>query len=83
MAQQMAKLPSNHEFIVTIFSFVYVTTHLILLFSESMCKWDLSSIPSLEGDDIIFMLTDLHLPGEVDWITDWVMMQNCFGHKFL
>lgn len=61
-----------------------------------MCKWEgkldqvkdhIGSehdyIPLLEGDDIIFMLTDLHLPGEVDWITDWVMMQNCFGHQFL
>ena len=63
----------------------------------SMCQWEGNldqlkehlgndcqfKVPILEGDDIIFMLTDLHLPGEVDWITDWVMMQNCFGHQFL
>jgi len=31
------------------------------------------------GEDIVFLATDITLPGAVDW----VMMQSCFGHNFM
>lgn len=31
------------------------------------------------GEDIVFLATDINLPGAVDW----VMMQTCFGHHFM
>lgn len=31
------------------------------------------------GEDIVFLATDIALPGAVDW----VMMQSCFGHHFM
>lgn len=37
------------------------------------------SITTLQGEDIIFLATDINLPGAVDW----VMMQSCFGHHFM
>ncbi|KAI4787855.1 hypothetical protein KUCAC02_036213 [Chaenocephalus aceratus] len=32
-----------------------------------------------EGEDIVFLATDINLPGAVDW----VMMQSCFSHHFM
>uniref|UniRef100_A0A1B0FGE3 E3 ubiquitin-protein ligase n=1 Tax=Glossina morsitans morsitans TaxID=37546 RepID=A0A1B0FGE3_GLOMM len=56
------------------------------------CKWQGSldhvmqhlkishqSITTLQGEDIVFLATDINLPGAVDW----VMMQSCFGHQFM
>lgn len=56
------------------------------------CKWQGSldqvmshlmhqhkSITTLQGEDIVFLATDITLPGAVDW----VMMQSCFGHNFM
>jgi E3 ubiquitin-protein ligase SIAH1 len=37
------------------------------------------SITTLQGEDIVFLATDIQLPGAVDW----VMMQSCFGHNFM
>jgi len=37
------------------------------------------SITNLQGEDIVFLATDINLPGAVDW----VMMQSCFGHHFM
>lgn len=37
------------------------------------------SITTLQGEDIVFLATDIALPGAVDW----VMMQSCFGHHFM
>ena len=31
------------------------------------------------GEDIVFLATDINLPGAVDW----VMMQSCFGDNFM
>lgn len=31
------------------------------------------------GEDIVFLATDINLPGAVDW----VMMQSCFRHHFM
>jgi hypothetical protein len=31
------------------------------------------------GEDIVFLATDINLPGAVDW----VMMQSCFEHHFM
>jgi hypothetical protein len=31
------------------------------------------------GEDIVFLATDINLPGAVDW----VMMQSCFGYHFM
>ena len=31
------------------------------------------------GEDIVFLATDINLPGAVDW----VMMQSCFNHNFM
>lgn len=33
----------------------------------------------ISGEDIVFLATDINLPGAVDW----VMMQSCFGHHFM
>ena len=33
----------------------------------------------MAGEDIVFLATDINLPGAVDW----VMMQSCFGHNFM
>uniref|UniRef100_UPI00398E8D3A E3 ubiquitin-protein ligase siah2-like n=1 Tax=Pristiophorus japonicus TaxID=55135 RepID=UPI00398E8D3A len=56
------------------------------------CKWQGSleqvmshlvhvhkSITTLQGEDIVFLATDINLPGAVDW----VMMQTCFGRHFM
>ena len=56
------------------------------------CKWQGSleqvmphlmqqhkSITTLQGEDIVFLATDINLPGAVDW----VMMQSCFDHNFM
>ncbi|XP_065347219.1 E3 ubiquitin-protein ligase Siah1-like [Cloeon dipterum] len=37
------------------------------------------SITNLTGEDIVFLATDINLPGAVDW----VMMQTCYGHNFM
>ncbi|KAB0361631.1 hypothetical protein FD754_005787 [Muntiacus muntjak] len=37
------------------------------------------SITALQGEDIVFLATDINLPGAVDW----VMMQSCFGVHFM
>ncbi|VDK23560.1 unnamed protein product [Taenia asiatica] len=37
------------------------------------------TITTLQGEDIVFLATDITLPGAVDW----VMMQSCFGHYFM
>jgi E3 ubiquitin-protein ligase SIAH1 len=37
------------------------------------------SITTLQGEDIVFLATDINLAGAVDW----VMMQTCFGHHFM
>ena len=55
------------------------------------------SITTLQGEDIVFLATDINLPGTQDIIiynqvlaellssgaVDWVMMQSCFGHHFM
>lgn len=35
--------------------------------------------PLHQGEDIVFLATDINLPGAVDW----VMMQSCFNHHFM
>ncbi|VEL16455.1 unnamed protein product [Protopolystoma xenopodis] len=37
------------------------------------------NITTLQGEDIVFLATDINLPGSVDW----VMIQTCFGHNFM
>ncbi|CAH0773548.1 unnamed protein product [Bemisia tabaci] len=37
------------------------------------------SITTLQGEDIVFLATDINVPGAVDW----VMMQSCFNHNFM
>lgn len=37
------------------------------------------SITTLQGEDIVFLATDINLPGAVDW----VMTQSCFGVHFM
>ena len=37
------------------------------------------SLHFISGEDIVFLATDINLPGAVDW----VMMQSCFGHHFM
>uniref|UniRef100_A0A1I7S3A3 E3 ubiquitin-protein ligase n=1 Tax=Bursaphelenchus xylophilus TaxID=6326 RepID=A0A1I7S3A3_BURXY len=37
------------------------------------------SITTLQGEDIVFLATDINLPGAVDW----VMMQSCFDSYFM
>ncbi|XP_071441311.1 E3 ubiquitin-protein ligase Siah1-like isoform X1 [Hetaerina americana] len=58
----------------------------------ALCKWEGSleqvmphllmshkSITTLQGEDIVFLATDINLPGAVDW----VMMQSCFNNHFM
>lgn len=37
------------------------------------------SITTLEGEDIVFLATDINLSGAVDW----VMIQSCYNHHFM
>ena len=37
------------------------------------------TITTLHGEDIVFLATDIHLPGAVDW----VMMQCCYDYYFI
>uniref|UniRef100_A0A0N5C910 E3 ubiquitin-protein ligase n=1 Tax=Strongyloides papillosus TaxID=174720 RepID=A0A0N5C910_STREA len=37
------------------------------------------SITTLQGEDIVFLATDISLPGAVDW----VMLQSCYGCHFM
>ena len=37
------------------------------------------TITTLNGEDIVFLATDINLPGAVDW----VMMQCCYDHHFM
>uniref|UniRef100_A0A1I7XI11 E3 ubiquitin-protein ligase n=1 Tax=Heterorhabditis bacteriophora TaxID=37862 RepID=A0A1I7XI11_HETBA len=43
---------------------------------EELCEY---RITTLQGEDIVFLATDINLPGAVDW----VMMQSCFGYNFM
>lgn len=67
----------------------YVCVFLIL---GSSCKWygpleqvmphlmnQHKSITTLQGEDIVFLATDINLSGAVDW----VMIQSCYGHHFM
>ncbi|XP_007533018.1 E3 ubiquitin-protein ligase Siah1-like [Erinaceus europaeus] len=36
-------------------------------------------ITTVQGEDVIFLATNIHITGAIDW----VMMQACFGHHFL
>ena len=47
--------------------------------TERNCNRQFSIIISNTGEDIVFLATDINLPGAVDW----VMMQSCFGHHFM
>ena len=47
--------------------------------TERNCNRQFSIIISNAGEDIVFLATDINLPGAVDW----VMMQSCFGHHFM
>ena len=55
---------------VDVFFFQQVMSHLMQVHK---------SITTLQGEDIVFLATDINLPGAVDW----VMMQSCFGHHFM
>ena len=37
------------------------------------------SITTLQGEDIVFLATDVNLSGAVDW----VMIQSCFSNHFM
>ena len=47
--------------------------------TERNCNQQFSIIISNALEDIVFLATDINLPGAVDW----VMMQSCFGHHFM
>ena len=51
----------------------YDTGNIMLVFVYD--KWSYQ----IAGEDIVFLATDINLPGAVDW----VMMQSCFGHHFM
>ena len=59
-----------------------VTAKLICVFVFAYAKhWFSHEAAHLSypGEDIVFLATDINLPGAVDW----VMMQSCFGHHFM
>ena len=71
--------------------FKFIEFYLLFLVGTS-CKWHGSldqvmthltlqhkSITTLEGEDIVFLATDINLSGAVDW----VMIQSCFSHHFM
>ncbi|KRZ62449.1 E3 ubiquitin-protein ligase Siah1 [Trichinella nativa] len=39
----------------------------------------ITTLQGILGEDIVFLATDINLPGSVDW----VMMQSCFGYHFM
>lgn len=53
------------------------------MLESSSVNWLLGNINVrtflFSGEDIVFLATDINLPGAVDW----VMMQSCFGHNFM
>jgi len=63
-----------------------------LILIGSSCKWygpleqvmhhlmhQHKSITTLQGEDIVFLATDINLSGAVDW----VMIQSCYTHHFM
>lgn len=75
LEQVMPHLIMSHKSITTLqgikslpFACILVVTLYTLLFLQFS-----------PGEDIVFLATDINLPGAVDW----VMMQSCFGHHFM
>jgi E3 ubiquitin-protein ligase SIAH1 len=73
LEQVMPHLLINHKSIttlqglqITLIKILYKTRELIMSFT-------------VVGEDIVFLATDINLPGAVDW----VMMQSCFGCNFM
>uniref|UniRef100_A0A1B6ER71 E3 ubiquitin-protein ligase n=1 Tax=Cuerna arida TaxID=1464854 RepID=A0A1B6ER71_9HEMI len=66
LEQVMPHLMMSHKSITT-------------LQGESEHKGSQTGISIVHGEDIVFLATDINLPGAVDW----VMMQSCFGHNFM
>ena len=47
--------------------------------SRSHVQVQRAGVRARAGEDIVFLATDINLPGAVDW----VMMQSCFGQHFM
>ena len=52
-------------------------SHFRVISKVNLCVFQ--TITTLQGEDIVFLATDVTLPGAVDW----VMMQSCFGSHFM
>ena len=50
-----------------------------ITFSRSHVQVQRAGVRARAGEDIVFLATDINLPGAVDW----VMMQSCFGQHFM
>ena len=55
--------------------------HAFIAYSWAVCMIVLMRLLAVvpAGEDIVFLATDINLPGAVDW----VMMQSCFDHNFM
>ena len=72
---------------------IHICSHQVMAHLMQVHK----SITTLQGEDIVFLATDINLPGidlnstRISFLTpcchagavDWVMMQSCFGHHFM
>lgn len=71
LEQVMPHLLSQHRSITTLQGICFCT----ITITSSILNYS----SQLTGEDIVFLATDIALPGAVDW----VMMQSCFGHHFM
>lgn len=76
LEQVMPHLIMSHKSITTLqgIEFSLIWRYFLVAISSIYC-----SLPVPLGEDIVFLATDINLPGAVDW----VMMQSCFGHHFM
>jgi E3 ubiquitin-protein ligase SIAH1 len=76
LEQVMPHLIMSHKSITTLQGMRYLSINDTFV---AMFRLTFFLICFFIGEDIVFLATDINLPGAVDW----VMMQSCFGHHFM
>lgn len=76
LEQVMPHLIMSHKSITTLQGITFVSFFTFYIF---VTFYILFFVYPFLGEDIVFLATDINLPGAVDW----VMMQSCFGHHFM
>lgn len=77
LEQVMPHLVMSHKSITTLQGTIIILLNLFDSIFIVACM--LCFLHTFPGEDIVFLATDINLPGAVDW----VMMQSCFGHHFM